>query len=429
MGALREKKIPQLEAMLRELQTEYKGWQEKGLRLDMSRGKPNTDQLDLCQGMLDTISSSLGAVSESGVDCRNYGLLEGIPEVRKLLADMLQVDQEEIIVGGNSSLNMMYDCMTRALLYGVYGSDKPWCKEPEIKFLCPVPGYDRHFAITQHFGFKMINVDMTAEGPDMDQVEEQIKDPSVKGIWCVPKYSNPDGFLYSDRVIGRIAALRPAAPDFLVIWDNAYCVHEIRGEYVPFPDILKLCAEAGNPDLVFEFASTSKMTLPGAGMAVMAASKANIQHMSRLMDAQMISCDKLNQLRQVRFLKDKAHTLELMKKHGDILRPRFDAFLKELDKQIRPLGIARWTDPQGGYFISLYTTPGCAKRVVELCKEAGLVMTGAGAAYPCGRDPEDSHIRIAPSFPALQDVEKAAQVFCTCLKLAALERQGSECET
>ena len=267
------------------------------------------------------------------------------------------------------------------------------------------------------------------EGPDMDEVERLVRDPQVKGIWCVPKYSNPDGFLYSDRVIGRIAALRPAAPDFLVIWDNAYCVHEIRGEYVPFPDILKLCAEAGNPDLVFEFASTSKMTLPGAGMAVMAASKANIQHMSRLMDAQMISCDKLNQLRQVRFLKDKAHTLELMKKHGDILRPRFDAFLKELDKQIRPLGIARWTDPQGGYFISLYTTPGCAKRVVELCKEAGLVMTGAGAAYPCGRDPEDSHIRIAPSFPALQDVEKAAQVFCTCLKLAALERQGSECET
>ena len=409
------------------VKAEFEAWKEQGLSLNMARGKPSLEQLELSRGLLNALDFD-DCVAD-GVDARNYGELAGMPCARRYWAEMLDTTPEQCFVGGGSSLTMMYDLVAKAWSNGLLNSERPWSQERTVKFLCPVPGYDRHFRITESFGMELIPVKCGGDGPDMDEVEQLVRDPQVKGIWCVPKYSNPDGFLYSDRVIGRIAALRPAAPDFLVIWDNAYCVHEIRGEYVPFPDILKLCAEAGNPDLVFEFASTSKMTLPGAGMAVMAASKANIQHMSRLMDAQMISCDKLNQLRQVRFLKDKAHTLELMKKHGDILRPRFDAFLKELDKQIRPLGIARWTDPQGGYFISLYTTPGCAKRVVELCKEAGLVMTGAGAAYPCGRDPEDSHIRIAPSFPALQDVEKAAQVFCTCLKLAALERQGSECET
>ncbi|MEY8404005.1 aminotransferase class I/II-fold pyridoxal phosphate-dependent enzyme [Oscillospiraceae bacterium 44-34] len=409
------------------VKAEFEAWKEQGLSLNMARGKPSLEQLELSRGLLNALDFD-DCVAD-GVDARNYGELAGMPCARRYWAEMLDTTPEQCFVGGGSSLTMMYDLVAKAWSNGLLHSERPWSQERTVKFLCPVPGYDRHFRITESFGMELIPVKCGGDGPDMDEVERLVRDPQVKGIWCVPKYSNPDGFLYSDRVIGRIAALRPAAPDFLVIWDNAYCVHEIRGEYVPFPDILKLCAEAGNPDLVFEFASTSKMTLPGAGMAVMAASKANIQHMSRLMDAQMISCDKLNQLRQVRFLKDKAHTLELMKKHGDILRPRFDAFLKELDKQIRPLGIARWTDPQGGYFISLYTTPGCAKRVVELCKEAGLVMTGAGAAYPCGRDPEDSHIRIAPSFPALQDVEKAAQVFCTCLKLAALERQGSECET
>ena len=414
----------ELEAQHKELAAAYDRLKAKGLKLNMARGKPGLDQLALSMPMLDTLTAQSDCFTENGIDCRNYGFLDGLPEVRKLLADMLGVEQDEIIVGGNSSLNMMYDCMTRALLSGVYGSDKPWCKEPEIKFLCPVPGYDRHFAITQHFGIRMVNVDMTPEGPDMDQVEELVKDPAVKGIWCVPKYSNPDGFIYSEQVIHRIAALKPAAPDFVVIWDNAYCVHEIRGDYVPFPDVLKLCAAAGSPDLVFEFASTSKITLPGSGMAVMAASEANIKHLSKLMDAQMISCDKLNQLRLVRFLKDKAHTLELMKKHGELLRMRFDAFLKELNEEIKPLDIATWTDPMGGYFISLYTRPGCAKRTVALCKEAGLVMTGAGAAYPYGKDPEDSHIRIAPSYPALKDVEMAAKVFCTCLKLATLEQEG-----
>ena len=278
--------------------------------------------------------------------------------------------------------------------------------------------------MTESFGIEMIPVRMLDSGPDMDEVERLAASPKVKGIWCVPKYSNPDGHIYSDETIRRFAALKPAAPDFVVVWDNAYCVHEIRGDYVPFPDILKLCAQAGSPDMVVEFASSSKITFPGAGMSVLAASKANIDYLCGLADAQMISGDKVNQLRQVRFLKDKAHTLNMMKRHADALRPRFDAFLTELDEEIKPLGIASWTNPSGGYFISMYTQPGCARRTVELCREAGLVLTGAGAAYPYGKDPQDSHIRIAPSFPPLKDVEMAAKVFCTCLKLATLEKEG-----
>lgn len=408
------------------VKSEFESWKEQGLSLNMARGKPSLEQLELSRGLLNALDFD-GCVAD-GVDARNYGELAGMPCARRYWAEMLDVKPEQCFVGGGSSLTMMYDLVAKAWSNGLLHSERPWSQEKSVKFLCPVPGYDRHFRITESFGMELIPVKCDGNGPDMDAVERLVTDPQVKGIWCVPKYSNPDGFIYSDEVIDRIAGLKPAAPDFVVIWDNAYCVHEIRGGYVPFPDILKLCAEKGNPDLVFEFASTSKITLPGAGMAVMAASEANIKHMSRLMDAQMISCDKLNQLRQVRFLKDKAHTLELMKKHGDILRPRFDAFLKELDRQIKPLDIARWTDPKGGYFISLYTIPGCARRTVALCKEAGLVMTGAGAAYPYGKDPEDSHIRIAPSFPALKDVELAAKVFCTCLKLATLEQQGSECE-
>ena len=424
-----EMSTEELHALKKQLSVRYRDFQGKDLRLDMSRGKPSVDQLDLSMGMMDVLSSDDDLTCDDGTDCRNYGVLTGIGEAKELIGDMMEASPDNIIIYGNSSLNVMFDTVSRSMTHGVMGCT-PWCKLDQVKFLCPVPGYDRHFAITEYFGIEMINVPMSEEGPDMDMVEELVaSDDSIKGIWCVPKYSNPDGFIYSDGVIGRIAGLKPAAPDFVVMWDNAYCVHEIRGEYVPFPDILKLCAEQGNPDLVIEFASTSKVTLPGAGMAVMAASEANIKYLSRLMEAQTISCDKMNQLRQVRFLKDKTHTLELMKKHAQILRPRFDAFLKALEEEIRPLDIARWTEPMGGYFISLYTAPGCAKRTVALCKEAGLVMTGAGAAYPYGRDPEDSHIRIAPSFPALKDVELAAQVFCTCLKLAALERQGSECET
>ena len=421
MGALREKTIPQLEAMLRELQTEYKGWQEKGLRLDMSRGKPNTDQLDLCQGMLDTISSSLGAVSESGVDCRNYGLLEGIPEVRKLLADMLQVDQEEIIVGGNSSLNMMYDCMTRALLYGVYGSDKPWCKEPEIKFLCPVPGYDRHFAITQHFGFKMINVDMTAEGPDMDQVEEQIKDPSVKGIWCVPKYSNPTGVTYSNRVVRRFARLSPAAPDFRIFWDNAYTIHDLYDEGDTLLDLFALLKDQGKEDMAFIFGSTSKISFAGAGLAAVAASKRNIAFMMRQLTNQTISYDKISQLMHVRFFGNYQNMKAHMKKHAAILRPKFELVEEILEEELGSLDIAQWTKPRGGYFISFQTLPGCAKRTVALCKEAGVTLTAAGAAFPYGIDPKNSNIRLAPSYPTLEELRQAARLFCLAVKMATVE--------
>ena len=408
------------------VKAEFEQWKGQGLSLNMARGKPSLEQLELSRGLLNVLDFD-DCVAD-GVDARNYGELAGMPCARRYWAELLDITPEQCFVGGNSSLNMMYDLIAKAWSNGLLHSERPWSQEEKVKFLCPVPGYDRHFRVTESFGIELIAVKCGEGSPDMDQVERLAADPQVKGIWCVPKYSNPDGFIYSDEVIRRIAALKPAAPDFVVIWDNAYCVHEIRGDYVPFPDILKLCAQAGNPDLIFEFASTSKITLPGSGMAVMAASVANIQHMSKLMDAQMISCDKLNQLRLVRFLKDKAHTLELMKKHGDVLRPRFDAFLHALEEEIKPLGIARWTNPNGGYFISLYTQPGCAKRTVALCKEAGLVMTGAGAAYPYGNDPDDSHIRIAPSFPALKDVEMAAKVFCTCLKLATLERQGNECE-
>lgn len=402
---------------------EFDQWKARGLSLNMARGKPSLEQLELSRGLFTALD--FDDCMDDGVDARNYGELAGMPSARKYWAELLDIHPDQCFVGGSSSLNMMYDFIAKAWSNGLLHSEKPWSQQPGIKFLCPVPGYDRHFRITQSFGIELIPVKTTQAGPDMDQVERLAADPLVKGIWCVPKYSNPDGNIYSDETIRRFAALKPAAPDFVVVWDNAYCVHEIRGDFVPFPDILAMCAQEGSPDLVVEFASSSKITFPGAGMSVMAASAANIEYLCQLASAQMISGDKVNQLRQVKFLKDKAHTLNLMKKHGELLRVRFDAFLKELDEEIKPLDIARWTNPQGGYFISLYTRPGCARRTVELCREAGLVMTDAGAAYPYGNDPEDSHIRIAPSFPPLEDVELAAKLFCVCLKLAALEKMGS----
>ncbi|MCI8687167.1 MAG: aminotransferase class I/II-fold pyridoxal phosphate-dependent enzyme [Lawsonibacter sp.] len=401
---------------------EFDQWKARGLSLNMARGKPSLEQLELSRGLFTALD--FDDCMDDGVDARNYGELAGMPSARKYWAELLDIHPDQCFVGGSSSLNMMYDFIAKAWSNGLLHSEKPWSQQPGIKFLCPVPGYDRHFRITQSFGIELIPVKTTQAGPDMDQVERLAADPLVKGIWCVPKYSNPDGNIYSDETIRRFAALKPAAPDFVVVWDNAYCVHEIRGDFVPFPDILAMCAQEGSPDLVVEFASSSKITFPGAGMSVMAASAANIEYLCQLASAQMISGDKVNQLRQVKFLKDKAHTLNLMKKHGELLRVRFDAFLKELDEEIKPLDIARWTNPQGGYFISLYTRPGCARRTVELCREAGLVMTDAGAAYPYGNDPEDSHIRIAPSFPPLEDVELAAKLFCVCLKLAALEKMG-----
>ncbi len=421
MEALKNYTVRQLEELLRELMEEYRGYQARGLALDMSRGKPNTDQLDLCQGMLDTVSSSLGAVSGSGVDCRNYGLLEGLPEVRRLLADMLNVREDEIIVGGNSSLNMMYDCMSRALLYGVYGSDKPWCKEPEIKFLCPVPGYDRHFAITQHFGIKMINIDMTPEGPDMDQVEKYVADPSVKGIWCVPKYSNPTGVTYSNRVVRRFAKLRPAAQDFRIFWDNAYTIHDLYEEGDTLLDLFALLKDEDKEDMVFIFGSTSKISFAGAGLAAVAASTNNIRFMMQQMAIQTISYDKISQLMHVRFFGDYSGIKAHMKKHAAILRPKFELVEDILAEELSGLEVARWTKPRGGYFISFETMPGCAKRTVALCKEAGVVLTAAGAAFPYGIDPKNSNIRIAPSYPTLGELETAARLFCLAVKIASVE--------
>ena len=350
--------VARLEALNRELRDEYESYRAMNLDLDMSRGKPSARQLDLCQEMLDTVTSASGTVSESGIDCRNYGYLDGLPEVRRLLADMLEVERDEIIVGGNSSLNMMYDCMTRALLYGVYGSDKPWCKEPEIKFLCPVPGYDRHFAITQHFGIRMINIDMTDEGPNMDQVERYVEsDPAVKGIWCVPKYSNPTGVTYSDRVVRRFADLTPAARDFRIFWDNAYTVHDLYDEGDRLLDLFSLLKEKGKEDMIFIFGSTSKISFAGAGLAAVAASRKNIAFMKRQLAIQTISYDKITQLMHVRFFRDFDHLREHMKKHAAILRPKFQLVEEILSRELDGLGIARWTHPRGGYFISFDTLP------------------------------------------------------------------------
>ena len=400
---------------------EYESWKAKGLKLNMARGKPSKQQLDLVSGILTALTSAEECV-DSGVDARNYGELKGLESARKLFADILGCKTSQVFAGGNSSLQLMYDTVSKAYTHGLLHSEKPWCKEESVKWLCPAPGYDRHFKVTESFGFELITIPMTENGPDMDIVENLIKDPSVKGMWNVPKYSNPDGIIYSDETIERIAKMKPAAPDFLLMWDNAYCVHEFDGPFVPFDDILTLCREAGNPDMVFEYASTSKITLPGAGISVMAASTANLAYMEKLMDIQMISYDKVNQLRHVLFLQDKAHTLALMQKHAAILRPKFRCVLRCLEREIAPLGIAAWQKPTGGYFVSVNTLPGLAKRTLALCKEAGVTMTGAGATFPYGVDPQDSNIRIAPSLPPVEELEKAMEVFCVCLRMAALEQ-------
>ena len=394
----------------------------KALSLNMARGKPGKAQLDLVSDILTVLNDPAQCVSD-GIDVRNYGELTGIPAAKRLFADILGCKPEECFIGGNASLTLMYDTISKAYTHGLLHSEKPWCKEETIKFLCPCPGYDRHFKITESFGFEMINIPMTEVGPDMDLVESLVKDPTVKGMWCVPKYSNPDGIVYSAETVRRIAAMKPAAPDFLLMWDNAYCIHEFDGDFVPFDDILTLCREAGNPDMVFEYASTSKITLPGAGVSVMAASVDNQKYMESLLTIQTISYDKVNQLRHVLYLKDKENTLKLMKKHAEIMRPKFQCVLRWLDTEIEPLGIASWQRPKGGYFVSVNTVPGLAKRTLALCKEAGVVMTGAGATFPYGKDPQDSNIRIAPSLPPVEELEQAMDVFCTCLKLAALEQK------
>ena len=415
----------ELQAEFEQVNAHFEDLKARGLKLNMARGKPGKEQLDLVSDILTVLQTPEDCVCD-GIDVRNYGELTGIPAAKKLFAELLGCKPEEIFVGGNSSLTLMYDTISKAYTHGLLHSEKPWAKLDQVKFLCPCPGYDRHFKITQSFGTEMINVPMTPTGPDMDLVEELVQDPAVKGMWCVPKYSNPDGIVYSDETVRRIAALKPAAPDFLLMWDNAYCVHEFEGDFVPFDDILTLCREAGNPDMVFEYASTSKITLPGAGVAVMAASVDNQKYMESLITMQMISADKVNQLRHVKYLQNKAHTLELMQRHAEVLRPKFQCVLRWLEQEIAPLEIASWQRPKGGYFVSVNTAPGLAKRTLALCKEAGVVMTGAGATFPYGKDPQDSNIRIAPSLPPVAELEMAMDVFCTCLKLAALEMKHAK---
>ena len=412
---------PERQAEYAAVKAEFEGAKALHLELNMARGKPSRQQLDMVTPMLQVLTQPEQFVSD-GVETRNYGEVAGIPAARKLFADILGCKPEQVFVGGNASLQLMYDAISKAFTHGLLHSEKPWAKLDTVKWICPVPGYDRHFKVTGSFGVEMINVPMTDQGPDMDMVEELIKDPAVKGMWNVPKYSNPEGVVYSDETIRRLAAMKPAAPDFMLMWDNAYCIHEFDCDYVEFPDIISLCAKYGNADMVYEFASTSKVTFPGAGVGVMASSADNIAYFSKLINIQTIGFDKINQLRHVLFLKDKAHTLALMKQHAAILAPKFHAVLDALDKEIAPLGIAAWQKPTGGYFVSVNTLPGLAKRTLALCKEAGVTMTGAGATFPYGVDPQDSNIRIAPSLPPVEELEKAMEVFCVCLRMAALEQ-------
>lgn len=411
----------ELEQEYQSVKAHFEACKDQNLKLNMARGKPSKMQLDAISDILQQIQNPEDCIVD-GVDTRNYGELSGLKCAKEYWAEILDCKPSQVFVGGTSSLNFMFDVIARAYSHGLLHSQRPWCKEETVKFLCPSPGYDRHFTVTQFFGAELITVPMTATGPDMDLVEELVKDPQVKGIWCVPKYSNPDGIIYSDDTIRRFASLKPAAPDFAIMWDNAYCIHEFEGDYVPFPDIISLCAEAGNPDMVYEFASTSKITLAGGGISVMATSEANIAYFTKLFSAQMISYDKVNQLRHVRYLKNKEHTIEIMKRHAAVLGPKFNVVADILDKEIKPLGFASWNRPKGGYFVSFNTMPGTAKRALALCKEAGVEMTPAGATYPYGNDPQDSNIRIAPSLPPVAELEQAMDVFCTCIKLAALEK-------
>ena len=412
--------LSEKKALQNELRAEFDRLCGMKLKLNMARGKPGKEQLDLVSGILTVLSDPADCQCD-GIDVRNYGNLSGLPAAKALFAEILGCKPEQCFIGGSASLQLMYDLIAKAWTHGLRHSPRPWSQEPKVKWLCPAPGYDRHFGVSQSFGMELITVPMSPEGPDMDLVEQLVRDPAVKGIWCVPKYSNPQGFVYSEQTIARLAALKPAAPDFALMWDNAYCVHEVFGDYLPFPDILRLCAQAGNPDMVYEFASTSKITFPGAGISVMACSEDNQAYLQGLLKYQIISYDKVNQLRHVRFLRDKAHTIEIMKRHAQVLAPKFSCVLDTLKREIGPLGLASWEEPKGGYFVSVNTLPGLAKRTLELCAQAGVTMTAAGATYPYGKDPADSNIRIAPSYPALEELQKAMEVFCLCLKLAALE--------
>lgn len=423
MKAYRELSKEELLGLKKELNKEYEEAKAKGLQLDMSRGKPSASQLDHEMDFMDVLNSQASYKTEAGFDCRNYGLMDGIPEAKKLMGDMIGVPAENVIVFGNASLTIMYDTVARSMLFGVMGST-PWCKLDKVKFLCPVPGYDRHFAITEQFGIEMINVPMTAEGPDMDMVERLVReDESVKGIWCVPKYSNPQGLTYSDETVKRFATLKPAAKDFRIFWDNAYAIHDIYEEQSDsLLDILGECEKAGNPDMVYEFCSTSKVTFPGGGISAVASSKANLEGIRKTMTIQTIGHDKVNQLRHVKYFGDingmKAH----MKKHAKMIRPKFEAVLKVLDQQLTGLEIGSWIKPNGGYFISFDAMEGCAKEIVNKCKEAGVVLTGAGATYPYKKDPKDSNIRLAPTFPTPEELAMATDLFVLCVKMVSVNK-------
>ncbi len=403
------------------LEEKYAAYVAEGLKLDMSRGKPNPNQLDICEGLFTAIAKN-GDVADVSPDVRNYGGIDGLPEMKKIFADMLGVSPKEIIVGGNASLTMMFDTVSRSVTHGVMGST-PWCKLDEVKFLCPVPGYDRHFGICECFGIKMIPIAMDENGPDMNEVKKYVEnDASVKGIWCVPKYSNPSGITYSDDVVRAFAALNPAAEDFRIFWDNAYCVHDLYDESDKLLNILDECRKNGKEDMCYIFASTSKVSFPGAGVAVMAASEANLASIKKVLTFQMIGPDKINQLRHIKYFKDldgiKAH----MKKHASLIAPKFEVVLETLKAELDGLEIASWTEPRGGYFVSLDVMPGTAKRVHKLMADAGVVMTNCGATYPYGNDPQDTNLRIAPTYPSVEELKIASDMLCLCTKLAALEK-------
>lgn len=401
----------------------YEAYAAKGLKLDMSRGKPSSEQLDLSMGMLDILNSESILKSENGVDIRNYGILDGIPEAKKLMGEVMGCNPEQVIIFGNASLNIMYDTVCRSFTHGVMG-ETPWSKLETVKFLCPVPGYDRHFSITESFGVEMISIPMTANGPDMDLVEDYVSnDPAVKGIWCVPKYSNPQGISYSDETVKRFANLKPAAKDFRIYWDNAYVVHHLyEDKQDEILNILEECEKAGNPDMVYQFCSTSKITFPGAGVAAMSASCANVESIKKIMNAQTISYDKINQLRHVKYFKNLDGVKAHMKGHADLLRPKFEMLLEMFDKELSGKGAGTWIHPNGGYFITYETPNGCAKAVVAKAKAAGMVMTGAGAPFPYGIDPKDSVIRIAPSLPPMEELKVAGELFVICVQLATVEQ-------
>lgn len=413
----------ELQSEIEQLRQEYKKYQGMGLSLNMARGKPCKEQLDLSMGMMDVLNSDTDLYCEDGTDCRNYGVLDGIREAKVLMGDMMENNPDDLIIYGNSSLNVMYDQVSRCMTHGVMGNT-PWCKLPEVKFLCPVPGYDRHFGITEYFGVKMIPVPMSPEGPDMDMVENLVSsDDSIKGIWCVPKYSNPQGYSYSDETVRRFARLKPAAPDFRIFWDNAYCIHHLYDDKQDhLIEILAECKRAGNPDLVYKFASTSKITFPGSGISALASSPNNLAEIRAQLQHQTIGHDKVNQLRHVRFFKDIHGMTEHMRKHADILRPKFEAVEEIFEENLGGLEIGSWTKPHGGYFISFEGLEGTAKSIVDHAKKAGVTLTGAGATWPYHKDPHDSNIRIAPSFPPLDDLKQAAELFTLCVKLVSAEK-------